>query len=82
MGVINLSPSWSCVRWSASLSIAPGVGQWRPARSELVLYRGTKIVNIEVVSVEPQQIPVVHASTRGTLLGDRLNFGLSNRDHL
>lgn len=47
-----------------------------------MLYRGTKIVNIEVVSVEPQQIPVVHASTRGTLLGDRLNFGLSNRDHL
>jgi len=38
---------------TANLSIAPGVWRWPPARSELVLHRGTNAVNIEVVSVEP-----------------------------
>src|SRR5262249_53404534 len=38
---------------TASLSIAPGVWQWPPAANELVLHRGTNLVDIEVVSVEP-----------------------------
>jgi hypothetical protein len=38
---------------TADLSIAPGVWSWPPARNEVLLHRGTNIVNIEVVSVEP-----------------------------
>lgn len=38
---------------TASLSISPGVWPWPPAMNELVLHRGTNIVNIEVIAVEP-----------------------------
>src|SRR5262245_20445049 len=50
---------------TASLSIAPGVWRWPPARNELVLHRGTNIVNIEVVSVDR---PLVGETVRLSVL--------------